>query len=248
MSSLLDVAPVPRRVMTLFFIVDTSGSMGGNKIGALNQAIREVLPMLDDISKNNADAEIKLAILEFSSGARWLYETPKSTSDFIFQDFKENGMTDLGQAYQALNEKLSRKDGAFMTETTGSYAPALLLMSDGAPTDNWESPLKTLKENNWFKSAIKVAIAIGDDADKEVLKEFTGNIEAVIETHNVNALKTIIRTVSVTASQIGSTSSTVGNKSKQDAVVAAVTSVVEDTDGAASAAAPATTPMDDDWD
>jgi len=248
MSSLLDVAPVPRRVMTLFFIVDTSGSMGGNKIGGLNQAIREVLPMLDDISASNADAEIKITMLEFSSGARWVYETPKSGSDFIFQDFEVSRLTDLGQAYQALNEKLSRKDSGFMTETTGAFAPALLLMSDGAPTDNWQSPLKTLKENKWFQSAIKVAIAIGDDADKEVLKEFTGNIEAVIETHNVNALKTIIRTVSVTASQIGSQSSTVGNKTKQDAVVAAVTDVVEDTDGAASAAAPATAPMDDDWD
>lgn len=246
MSSLLDVTPVPRRVMTLFFIVDTSGSMGGTKISAVNVAIREVLPMLNDISASNADAEIKIAFLEFSSGARWLYDNAKATSDFIYNDLEVNGLTDLGDAYRALNDKLSRK-GGFMDETTGAFAPALILLSDGAPTDNWESPLKTLKENNWFKSAIKVAIAIGNDADKEVLKEFTGNIEAVIETHNIEALKTIIRTVSVTASQIGSQSSTVGNKTKQDVVNEAVVAVVEDTQGASSAAAPAA-PADDDWD
>lgn len=244
--SLVDAVEVPRKVMTLFFIVDTSGSMDGSKIGAVNLAIREVLPMLDDISSNNADAEIKIALLEFSSGARWLYETPKPATDFIYNDLSVSGLTDLGEAYQALNEKLSRK-GGFMAETTGAFAPALILLSDGEPTDNWQSALKTLKENKWFQSAIKVAIAIGNDANKEVLKQFTNNIEAVIETHNIDALKTIIRTVSVTASTIGSQSSSVGNKTKQDVVIEAVNQVVEDTEGASSAAAPAPA-MDDDWD
>ena len=244
--SLIDSVEVPRKVMTLFFIVDTSGSMAGSKIGAVNLAIREVLPMLDDISSNNADAEIKIALLDFSSGARWLYDTPKSAPDFIYNDLSVSGLTDLGEAYQALNEKLSRK-GGFMAETTGTFAPALILLSDGEPTDNWQSGLKTLKENRWYQAAIKVAIAIGNDANKEVLKEFTNNIEAVIETHNIEALKTIIRTVSVTASTIGSQSSTVGNKTKQEVVVETVNQVVEDTEGAASAAAPGPA-MDDDWD
>jgi len=244
--SLIESVEVPRKVMTLFFIVDTSGSMDGSKIGAVNLAIREVLPMLDDISSNNADAEIKIALLEFSSGARWLYDTPKPASDFIYNDLSVSGLTDLGEAYQALNEKLSRK-GGFMNETTGAFAPALILLSDGEPTDNWQSGLKKLKENKWYQAAIKVAIAIGNDANKEVLKQFTNNIEAVIETHNIDSLKTIIRTVSVTASQIGSQSSSVGNKTKQDVVVEAVNQVVEDTEGASSAAAPAPA-MDDDWD
>jgi uncharacterized protein YegL len=244
--SLIDAVEVPRKVMTLFFIVDTSGSMGGKKIGAVNLAIREVLPMLDDISSNNADAEIKIALLEFSTGARWLYDTPKPASDFIYNDLSASNLTDLGQAYQALNEKLSRK-GGFMTETTGAFAPVLILLSDGEPTDTWQPGLKILKENKWYQAALKIAIAIGNDAKKEVLKEFTNNIEAVIETHNIEALKTIIRTVSVTASTIGSQSSSVGNKTKQDEVVEAVNQVVVDTEGASSAAAPAPA-MDDDWD
>jgi uncharacterized protein YegL len=244
--SLLDVVEVPRRVMTLVFIVDTSGSMDGSKMGAVNQAIREVIPILEDISASNADAEIKIALMEFSSGARWVYDTPKSIPDFIFNDFSAEGLTDLGEAYTALNEKLSRK-GGFMAEATGVFAPALILMSDGEPTDNWKSPLKSLKDNKWFQTSIKVAIAIGNDANKDVLKEFTGSIESVIETHNIEALKKIIRTVSVTASMIGSQSSTVGNKTKQQLVNQAVTEVVEETEGASSAAAP-TTSVDDDWD
>ena len=71
--SLLDAVSIPRRTMTLFFLVDTSGSMSGDKIGAVNEAIREVIPEIKDISSENADAQIKIVVLEFSSGARWLY-------------------------------------------------------------------------------------------------------------------------------------------------------------------------------
>ena len=46
---------------------------------------------------------------------------------------------------------------------------------------------------------------------------------------------------------IGSQSTTVGNKTKQQLVNQAVTEVVEETEGASSAAAP-TTSVDDDWD
>ena len=59
MGLLDDVVSVPRRTMTLFFVIDTSGSMAGNKIGAVNDAVENVLPMLDEISASNPDAEIK---------------------------------------------------------------------------------------------------------------------------------------------------------------------------------------------
>ena len=58
-----------------------------------------------------------------------------------------------------------------MTDAAGSYAPAIFLMSDGQPTDDYEKYLKQLKENNWFKASIKAAIAIGDDADKKMVKK-----------------------------------------------------------------------------
>ena len=54
-----EVVEVPRRTMVLFFVVDTSGSMGGAKIGTVNSAIEEVVPELKDISESNADAQIK---------------------------------------------------------------------------------------------------------------------------------------------------------------------------------------------
>ena len=146
MPLLDDVVSVPRRTMTLFFVIDTSGSMEGNKIGAVNDAVVNVLPMLDEISQTNPDAEIKVAALEFSSGTKWLYTEPKLASEFVWQDVRASGLTSLGGACIELNNKLSRS--GYMQAASGSFAPAIILLSDGGPTDDFQSGLAKLKTNN----------------------------------------------------------------------------------------------------
>lgn len=212
--SLLDAVSIPRRTMVLFFLVDTSGSMGGDKIGAVNEAIREVIPEIKDISSENADALIKIAVLDFSSGAHWLYERPIDSDQFVWNNLEAGGLTDMGIAFNMLNEKLSRTQ--FMADLIGSYAPAIFMMSDGAPTDDYKKGLEELRKNNWFKSAIKVAVAIGTDANTEILKEFTGNEECVLTVRSPQALRKMIRFASVTASQIGSKSSGVSTDPAAD--------------------------------
>ena len=213
--ALTDTIEIPRRTMVLFFVVDTSGSMEGAKIGAVNTAIEEVIPAIKDVSDENADAQIKIAVLEFSAGVTWhTPDGPVPADQFHWNYLNVGGTTDFGAACKALNEKLSTK--AFMKEATGSFAPAIFLLSDGDPTDNWEGALKTLKENNWFKAAVKVAVAIGDEANKDMLKEFTGHMEAVLEVHNSTMLKKMIKFVSVRASQVASKSSNVNEAAAGD--------------------------------
>ncbi|GHT01795.1 tellurium resistance protein TerY [Synergistales bacterium] len=220
---LLETVAIPRKTMVLFFLVDTSGSMMGSKIGEVNSAIEEVIPELKELSESNADAQIKIAVLEFSSGARWLTpERPIEAENFVWNDMDASGVTDLGDACKKLNEKLSTK--AFMREATGSFAPAIFLLSDGGPTDEYQKGLEVLKQNNWFKKAIKVAVAIGSDADKSVLEEFTGSNEAVLEAHSPAMLRKMIKFVSVRASEVASKSANVdsgddGGESKQDAFI-----------------------------
>jgi uncharacterized protein YegL len=212
--SLTDKIEIPRRTMVLFFLIDASGSMAGSKIGAVNAAIEEVIPALKDVSDENADAQIKVAALEFSSGARWLTASgPIEVDQFHWNDIDAAGVTDFGAACRELNEKLSTK--SFMKEAAGSFAPAIFLLSDGDPTDDWQHYLEELKQNNWFKAAVKVAVAIGDDANKDVLKEFTGTMEAVLETHNAAMLKKMIKFVSVRASQVASKSSNVSDGAEE---------------------------------
>lgn len=225
-----EVVEVPRRTMVLFFVVDTSGSMTGSKIGTVNSAIEEVVPELKDISETNADAQIKVAALEFSTGARWVTSVPIAAEDFRWNYLNASGLTDLGEACIQLDKKLSK--GEFMSDATGSFAPAIFLMSDGGPTDNYTHGLEKLKQNNWFKKAIKVAVAIGDDANTSVLAEFTGNSESVITVHTPEALKKWIQFVSVRASEIGSKSATVNiggsEVTKQDEFIKEIQEQVAD--------------------
>lgn len=246
---LLDNESIPRRKMTLFFVIDTSGSMIGSKIGSVNDAIENVLPMIGEISDENPDAEINVAALEFSTSTHWLYDEPKDAKEFIWQQVEANGLTSLGEACEELNKKMSR-NGGFMSSPSGCFAPAVILLSDGGPTDNFEAGLKSLQGNSWFKNAIKIAIAIGDDADKDVLKQFTNSLEAVITVHNIEALKKMIRIIAITSSQIGSKSSSATDATKQEQVVKEVTEAVKDVQGAETAADPAPAAGDsyDEWD
>ena len=221
MSLLDSVVPAPRKIMTLFYLVDTSGSMMGDKLGAVNAAMEEaIVHDLPDISSANDDAEIRIAIMQFSSGCSWItpISGPISIGDVIWNDLRPNGLTDFGAACKELESKLSRK--SFLNSTTGAYAPVILLFSDGAPTDDWKSGLELLKKNNWYKNAIKIAIAIGDDADKSVLAAFTGTMESVITVHDKETLRKLIRTVSVRASEFQSRSkqSSDNNTSEDDSI------------------------------
>ncbi len=46
MSMLDEITPSPRKVMTLFYLIDTSESMSGSRIGTLNAALEECIPSL----------------------------------------------------------------------------------------------------------------------------------------------------------------------------------------------------------
>ena len=245
MGLLDDVQAVPRRTMTLFLLADVSGSMRGSKIGAVNDAIRNVLPIVNDINDSNADAEIKVAALTFSNGCDWVTPEPKIAADFEWTDQTANGGTDLGAACSELASKLSQSHG-FMKSGSGSFAPVLILLSDGGPTDDFERGLSQLKQNNWYKAAIKIAIAIGDDA------KFTGNIEMVIQVHDVESLKKVIKCVVVTSSQVGSksSSSSVGAdapETKQEEVGQAIAQQLQGESNVQIGQEAANVTMDDNW-
>ena len=204
MAILEGLTPPPRKVMTLFYLIDTSGSMSGSKIQQVNSAIEEVMAQLDDISRNNDDAEIKIAVLTFDNKVEWQTPRPMSPNDFNMGTLVANGLTYLGKACTELEAKLSRTE--FLNTKAGAYPPIILLLSDGAPSDNFESGLSKLKSNNWFKRSIKIAFAIGHDADRDVFSRFTGSKEAVIDVNNAQVLKDMIMKVSVITSEFQSRS------------------------------------------
>lgn len=246
MSLLEEITPSPRKVMTLFYLVDTSGSMGGSRIGTVNAAMEECIPLLKEVAAANDDAEIKVAILQFSSGCSWITPAsgPVDIDDIIWNDLQAGGMTEFGGALLELDKKLSRNE--YLQSQTGAYAPVILLLSDGGPTDNWEVGLNRIKENNWFKHAIKIAIDIESGSDRSVLAQFTGNPEAILDARDTATLKKMIHKVSVRASEFQSHSKqsadiiTSPDQDSADIVAAVVKDVEESNDVSVSA-------DDNDW-
>lgn len=203
-DDIMNPAPIAKKTMVLFFLIDTSGSMAGEKIQTVNEAIIEVIPMIRDISNDNADADIKFAVQTFDSDVNWVTPSPVDLNTYKYQDLSANGGTSMGVAFSELASKLDKK--AFLSNQVGNYAPAIILLSDGVPTDDYKAGLNALKQNKYFGQCIKVAFAIGKDADVRLLEEFTGNSELVIQVNNKQLLKSFIKFVTLKSSEVGSKS------------------------------------------
>ena len=202
---------IPRKMCPVIFLLDTSGSMSGAPIGAVNRAIENVLPELITMNDSNADNEIKVAVMSFDYDAKWIVgETELLSPEDVqssWRDLDATGYTSMGAAFRALNDKLSVSHG-FMQRASGSVAPVLFLLSDGEPTDDYRAGLQTLQQNNWYKIAVRVAVGYGE-ANDEILREFTGNEGTVLHTNDANDLKKMIRFVAVTSSRVASQGSNV---------------------------------------
>lgn len=178
-------------------IIDVSDSMCGEKIGKMNEIMEEMPRQLAEINKEYIESRFLIAPMEFSSGAHWLTNgQPVEVESFRWIDMKASGRNDLGAAFKLLVEKLTIKEKGGWMNSRPAVAPIIILFSSGFPSDNYQKSLTELKKNTWFKAALKFAVALGDGADKDVLLEFTGNWEAVIDTEVIrNDLASIVKMV-----------------------------------------------------
>jgi uncharacterized protein YegL len=152
------------------------------------------------VADANPSAELMVRSITFANGARWHRDSPTRVQDFDWQDVPANGVTDLGAALRLASNELQTPP---MPER--ALPPVLCLVSDGQPTDDWRGGLKDVDATPWGKRAVRVAIAIGDDADHGMLKEFLGNPELEpIQANNPQRLAAAIRWASTVAVKVAS--------------------------------------------
>lgn len=160
------------RPLQFIWIADCSGSMQGKKIEALNFAIREAIKPMQDVADENPNAQVMVRAIKFSDGATWHLSQPTDVHDFKWTDLDADGVTDMGKALEEIANVLKVEN---MPER--GLPPVLVLISDGQPTDDFNSGLKKLMDEPWGKKAVRIAVAIGEDADTEVLQKFIGHSE-----------------------------------------------------------------------
>lgn len=190
------------RPVHFIWMLDCSGSMGVNgKIGELNFAIREAIPEMQQAAESNPAASLLVRAISFASGASWHVSEPTPVDRFAWEDVHTYGGTDMGAGF-----KLAA--GALQTPPMPQRAlpPVLALASDGQPTDDWRAGLREIDATPWGKRAVRVAVAIGDDADKSMLKEFLGNPELEpLQAKNPRQLAAAIRWMSTAVVKEAST-------------------------------------------
>jgi uncharacterized protein YegL len=161
------------RPLHFIWLCDSSGSMAtGGKIQSLNTAIRDSIPAMRQAADDNPNAEVLVRALRFGSGAQWHVPTPTRVADFQWPDLRADGVTDLGRALLMVTEQLK-----IPPMTDRALPPVLVLLSDGMPTDDYQTGLQAMLNEPWGKKAVRIAIAIGQDADLDVLQKFIANPE-----------------------------------------------------------------------
>jgi uncharacterized protein YegL len=111
--------------------------------------------------------------------------------------------TDMGDAMRLLARELTVPPMA-----SRALPPVLVLISDGQPTDDFERGLALLMKEPWGKKAVRIAIAIGHDADDAVLQRFIGHQELTpLHANNPEDLIRFIRWASTSVLQAASSPS-----------------------------------------
>ena len=188
-----------RRTLKIFWLVDASGSMSGEKIATVNRAIRDCIPEMQDVQKANKEAEMRVNVIKFGhSGneSKWV-ERDVDINSFSWTDITDtNGYTPTGGALALVLEELA-------VERMGKKGlpPLIILMSDGGATDDYEKKLNDLLSDKWGKRSVRIPIAIGDDCDEDRLELFRSPKEgALLKAKNAKELTKLIRWASVTVS------------------------------------------------
>ena len=194
MASLNDFVMQKPRPLPVIVAVDRSGSMSADgKIDALNIALRE---FINSIKDEDTAVDLQVAFYSFG-GSEAICELPLTSVDMVDPSkfsFAAQGRTPMGQAFSLIKAMIEDRN----IIPSRSYKPTVVLLTDGIPTDDYVTPLKSLVSEGRSSKAFRIAMAIGDDADKDMLGKFVSSPELLVTGENARDIKKFFRFVTMT--------------------------------------------------
>jgi uncharacterized protein YegL len=161
-----DFANNPEPRCALVLLLDTSGSMGGQPIKELNAgvvALKEAL-MEDAL----ASKRVEVGIVTF--GPVKVETTFHTASNFFPPLLQANGDTPMGAAIQQCIEMVKQRKAEYRSAGISYFRPWIFLVTDGSPTDEWQSAAAMVREGEASKSFAFFAVGV-DNADMNTLKQ-----------------------------------------------------------------------------
>lgn len=196
MESLNDFLIQKPRPLPVIIAVDRSGSMGvDGKIEALNIALNNFVESLKE--EDSAKAELHIALYSFGGTNAQCDLTLTSIEQVEAPVYTAKGRTPMGESFKQLKELIENKE----LIPSRSYKPTIVLLTDGLPTDDWKTPMKELINEGRSSKAFRIAMAIGDDADRTMLSNFVSTPEYLVSGENARDIRKFFRFVTMSVTQ-----------------------------------------------
>ena len=161
------------RKMPVYLVIDCSHSMRGGPISMVNGGLTKLTADL----RNNPYAleTVWLSLITFSTGAQ--LQMPLTEAFYVtMPELRAKGRSDLGAALRLLNEQIRIEVRPSSVEAKGDWRPIIFILSDGAPSDAWITPAKSIRALHDHGRGTVVAVGFGDQVRVENLKRMTAQV------------------------------------------------------------------------
>ncbi|MEY2472463.1 MAG: hypothetical protein QOK28_1792 [Actinomycetota bacterium] len=157
------VNPEPRCACVL--LLDTSGSMQGAAIAALNEGLRVFAA---DVGGDPLARErVEVAVITFGGAVQVVTEFT-TASDFTPLTLTADGGTPMGHAIEVALDRLDARKTAYRTNGVPYYRPWVFLITDGRPTDDWKTAAKRVHDAEEANGLAFFAVGV-EGADMDTL-------------------------------------------------------------------------------
>lgn len=187
------------RRLPVYLLLDTSGSMQGEPIEAVKNGVQVMISSL----RNDPQAveTAYLSIITFDTDAR---QAVPLTDLATFQqpNLTAQGTTSLGEALKVLSKCIDSEVTKTTAEVKGDWKPLVFIMTDGQPTDDWQSGLTEFKKR---RVGTVVACAAGSGADTTVLKQITDSVVSLdTDSESIKSFfKWVSASIGVSSTKVG---------------------------------------------